>query len=69
MWSKIKFYIFVSLAKMSLTGEPSIQNGLEIALQTLKMIPAHASREILLILGSLTTCDPGDITETIAVSI
>lgn len=53
---------------MSLTGEPSIQNGLDIALQTLKMIPAHASREILLILGSLTTCDPGDITETIAVS-
>lgn len=59
----------VSLAKMSLTGEPSVQNGLEIALQTLKMIPAHASREILLILGSLTTCDPGDITETIAVNI
>jgi transcription initiation factor TFIIH subunit 2 len=29
------------------------------------MIPAHASREILVILGSLTTCDPGDITETI----
>lgn len=46
-------------------GEPSIQNGLEIALQTLKMIPAHASREVLMILGSLTTCDPGDITETI----
>ena len=29
------------------------------------MIPAHASREILMILGSLTTCDPGDIEETI----
>jgi transcription initiation factor TFIIH subunit 2 len=50
---------------MNLVGEPSIQNGLELALQTLKMIPAHASREVILILGSLTTCDPGDITETI----
>lgn len=30
------------------------------------MIPAHASREVLIILGSLTTCDPGDINETIA---
>lgn len=29
------------------------------------MIPAHASREVLLILGSLTTCDPSDISETI----
>jgi len=53
------------IAKMSLNGEPSLQNGLEVALSTLKMIPAHASREILMILGSLTTCDPGDITDTI----
>lgn len=53
------------LAKMSLVSEPSIQNGLEIALQTLKMVPSHASREVLMILGSLTTCDPGDINETI----
>lgn len=55
-----------SLAKSSLHGEPSLQNGLEMALETLKMIPAHASREILMVLGSLTTCDPSDITETIA---
>lgn len=53
--------------KIALTSEPSIQHGLEIALQTLKMIPAHASREILLIMGSLTTCDAGDINETIEV--
>lgn len=51
--------------KMQLTGEPSLQNGLELALQTLKMIPSHASREILIIMGSLTTCDPGDINTTI----
>lgn len=54
---------------MALVSEPSIQNGLEIALKTLKMVPSHASREILMILGSLTTCDPGDINETIEVCI
>lgn len=52
---------------MALTSEPSMQHGLELALQTLKMIPAHASREILLIIGSLTTCDAGDIHETVEV--
>lgn len=54
-----------SLTKLSLTGEPSLQNGLELALQTLKMIPSHASREIVVIMSSLTTCDPTDINETI----
>lgn len=53
--------------KMQLTGEPSLQNGLELALQTLKMIPSHASREILIIMGSLTTCDPSDINTTIEI--
>ena len=28
-------------------------------------MPGHTSREILLLMGSLTTCDPGDIQETI----
>ncbi|XP_070560747.1 general transcription factor IIH subunit 2-like [Ptychodera flava] len=45
--------------------EPSIQNSLELAATTLRHMPGHASREILIILGSLTTCDPGNIHETI----
>lgn len=53
------------LHKIGLVGEPSLQNGLELALQTLKMIPSHASREILIIMGSLTICDPTDIMITI----
>uniref|UniRef100_A0A6B2EHX3 General transcription factor IIH subunit n=1 Tax=Phlebotomus kandelakii TaxID=1109342 RepID=A0A6B2EHX3_9DIPT len=53
------------LANMSLQGEPSLQNGLDFALKTLKMVPAHASRECLVIMGSLTTCDPTDIHVTI----
>lgn len=50
---------------MALVGEPSLQNGLETALKSLKNLPPHASREVLIIMGSLTTCDPGDIFTTI----
>ncbi|CAH1119166.1 unnamed protein product [Phaedon cochleariae] len=54
-----------NLNRTSLVGEPSLQNGLEMALSSLKLLPSHASREILVIMGSLTTCDPGDILNTI----
>ncbi|KAJ8966977.1 hypothetical protein NQ314_003200 [Rhamnusium bicolor] len=54
-----------TLNRTSLIGEPSLQNGLEMALSSLKLLPSHASREILVIMGSLTTCDPGDISTTI----
>lgn len=48
-------------------GEPSLQNALELALSSLRHMPNHTSREVLLIHGSLTTCDPGDINQTIEV--
>lgn len=48
-------------------GEPSLQNSLELALKSLRLLPSHASKEILVIIGALTTCDPGDINETIQV--
>jgi transcription initiation factor TFIIH subunit 2 len=46
-------------------GEPSIQNSLELSLATLKNVKSHSSREVLIVMGSLTTCDPSDIYETI----
>ncbi|XP_065195788.1 general transcription factor IIH subunit 2-like [Sycon ciliatum] len=46
-------------------GEPSLQNALDMATGILKNMPGHSSREILVILGSLTSCDPGDIFQTI----
>lgn len=46
-------------------GEPSLQNGLDLARQSLKMLPSHASREIVVLMSSLTTCDPTDIFATI----
>lgn len=48
-------------------GEPSLQNSIELALKSLRLLPSHASKEILIIVGALTTCDPGDINETIKV--
>jgi len=32
-------------------------------------MPSHASREVLTVFGSLTTCDPGDILETVKVGV
>uniref|UniRef100_A0A4W6FPH7 General transcription factor IIH subunit n=1 Tax=Lates calcarifer TaxID=8187 RepID=A0A4W6FPH7_LATCA len=46
-------------------GEPSLYNSLNQALQSLKHMPGHTSREILIILSSLTTCDPANIYELI----
>jgi len=55
--------------KYTCDGEPSFQNALEMALSTLKHMPSHTSREILIIHASLTTCDPSDITVTIEVCV
>lgn len=49
-----------------MNGEPSLQNALELARSSLIHVPAHGSREILVIMGSLTTTDPGNIHDTIA---
>jgi len=46
-------------------GEASLQNLLELALSSLKAIPDYGNREVVLVYGSLTTCDPGDIFETL----
>jgi transcription initiation factor TFIIH subunit 2 len=46
-------------------GECSLQNSLEVAKSSLSYAPKYGSREILIIFGSLSTCDPGDIFVTI----
>ncbi|KAJ8414863.1 hypothetical protein AAFF_G00023860 [Aldrovandia affinis] len=46
-------------------GEPSLYNALNMAMQTLKHMPGHTSREVLVIFSSLTTCDPSNIYELI----
>ncbi|GBP22388.1 General transcription factor IIH subunit 2 [Eumeta japonica] len=54
-----------SLTNVPLTGEPSLQNTLELAGRVLRPLPSHASRELLVLFASLTTCDPSDIMTTI----
>uniref|UniRef100_A0ACB8ER87 General transcription factor IIH subunit 2 n=1 Tax=Sphaerodactylus townsendi TaxID=933632 RepID=A0ACB8ER87_9SAUR len=50
---------------MSCNGEPSLYNALNLATQTLKHMPGHTSREVLVIFSSLTTCDPSNIYDLI----
>ncbi|KAJ2464185.1 hypothetical protein GGI02_005051, partial [Coemansia sp. RSA 2322] len=52
-------------ANKDLAGEPSLQNAVELGMHTLKRAPTHGSREIVCVFGSLTTCDPGDIEQTL----
>lgn len=51
--------------KLEPTGEPSLQNSIELAKSSMSHLPTHSSREILIIFGSLTTCDPHNIHETL----
>ncbi|KAI0738405.1 TFIIH basal transcription factor complex subunit SSL1 [Daedaleopsis nitida] len=51
--------------KLEPTGEPSLQNAIEMARSSMSHLPTHSSREILVIYGSLTTCDPGNIHDTL----
>lgn len=46
-------------------GEPSLYNALSLAVSTLKHMPGHTSREVLVVMSSLTTCDPANIYELI----
>lgn len=48
------------------SGDASLQNSLEIARATLFHVPAHGTREILMIYGGLVSSDPGDVRQTIA---
>lgn len=52
-------------SKLTPSGEPSLQNSLEMARASLAHLPTHGSREVLVIFGSLTTCDPDDINKTL----
>jgi len=45
-------------------GLPSLQSSLNTALHSLTNIPSYGSREVIMIYGSLATCDHGDLFET-----
>ncbi|BGP34508.1 hypothetical protein JCM10296v2_006330 [Rhodotorula toruloides] len=52
--------------KLEARGSPSLQNVLQLAKTGLSHLPPHGSREVIVILGSLTTTDPTNIHQTIA---
>ena len=45
-------------------GDFSLQNALEMARGSLRGVPKYGSREVLIIMGSLTSIDPGNIFQT-----
>jgi len=57
--------VIKTLLSRTCVGEPSLQNTLELVIKSLRNMPSHASRELVILMGSLTTCDPGDINKTI----
>ena len=49
----------------TVNGEPSLQNALELARTSLQFVPTYGSREVVVVCGSLTTADPGDLMATV----
>eukprot|EP00803_Ostreobium_quekettii_P003879 evm.model.scf_167.20 EVM.evm.TU.scf_167.20 scf_167:126901-131500(+) len=50
---------------VDIDGAASLQNGLELAVDALKSVPSYGHREVIAMVASLNTCDPGDIRKTI----
>ncbi len=50
-------------------GLPSVQHALDMATAELRYSPAHCTREVLFVLSSLSTADPGSIHESIAAAV
>lgn len=53
------------MGKLECSGESSIQNALDLVHGYLNQIPTYGHREVLILCSALSTCDPGDIMETI----
>ncbi|PSC68451.1 general transcription factor IIH subunit 2 [Micractinium conductrix] len=48
-------------ANLDTGGDASLQNALDLAVDSLKSIPPYGHREVLFLFAALNTCDPGDI--------
>jgi transcription initiation factor TFIIH subunit 2 len=46
-------------------GAASLQNGLDLAVESLRRIPPYGHREVLVLLAALSSCDPGNILDSI----
>jgi len=46
-------------------GAASLQNGFDLAVESLRRIPPYGHREVLVLLAALSSCDPGNILDSI----
>ncbi|KAL6195730.1 hypothetical protein ACLB2K_031348 [Fragaria x ananassa] len=53
------------MGKLECSGDASLQNALDLVQGYLNQIPSYGHREVLIMYSALSTCDPGDIMETI----
>ncbi|XP_078441800.1 general transcription factor II H2 [Wolffia australiana] len=53
------------LGKLECSGDPSLQNALDLVHGFLSRAPSFGHREVLFLYSALSTCDPGNIMETI----
>ncbi|GAV62068.1 Ssl1 domain-containing protein/C1_4 domain-containing protein [Cephalotus follicularis] len=53
------------MGKLECSGDASLQNALDLVHEYLTQIPSYGHREVLILYSALSTCDPGDIMETV----
>ncbi|MBA0615451.1 hypothetical protein Godav_015588 [Gossypium davidsonii] len=58
-------HINALLKKLECSGDSSLQNALDLVDGYLNQIPSYGHREVLILYSALSTCDPGDIMDTI----
>ncbi|KAH9325292.1 hypothetical protein KI387_005470, partial [Taxus chinensis] len=52
-------------SSLECSGDSSLQNALDLAHGYLNQVPLYGHREVLVLFSALSTCDPGDIMDTI----
>lgn len=58
-------HIKALMGKLGCSGDSSLQNALDLVHDYLNQIPSYGHREALFLYSALSTCDPGDIMESI----
>lgn len=58
-------HIKALMGKLECSGDASLQNALDLVHDNLNQIPSYGHREVLILYSALSTCDPGDLMETI----
>ncbi|KAK9821495.1 hypothetical protein WJX74_003082 [Apatococcus lobatus] len=60
-----EFHINKLRSNLDAGGDASLMNGLDMAVDSLKAIPSYGHREVLVLFAALSTCDPGNIQDSV----